>query len=223
MCHGTAGGKWIGRTLVDLIVRACVCLAFCAQCPCAAAVSSLMSRDRDQGRTPPPWANYPHNGAAAPLGLSTDLDPPRTQQSPSQQRNPYSAPPSNPAKLPERPNLPTRSSTLGPTDPDRNLPSHSSSLPKARSEDLNHTSAYASNSFISSSPRPSPPYLSSGAGSSRPNTPGTSKDPSSSGLSDQQHSMSSHSSAHSEASTSNSNAPRAPPSTSSTSTSLSST
>ncbi|PPQ65483.1 hypothetical protein CVT26_000123 [Gymnopilus dilepis] len=177
-----------------------------------------MSRDRDQGRTPPPWANYPHNGAAAPLGLSTDL-----QQSLSQQRNPYSAPPSNPAKLPDRPNLPTRSSTLGPTDPDRNLPSHSSSLPKARSEDLNHTSAYASNSFVSSSPRPSPPYLSSGAGSSRPNTPGTSKDPSSSGLSDQQHSMSSHSSAHSEASTSNSNAPRAPPSTSSTSTSLSST
>lgn len=188
-----------------------------------------MSRDRDQGRTPSPWATYQHNGAAAPLGVSTDLDQARTQQAQPQPRNPYSAPPSNPAKLPDRPNLPTRSSTLGPTDPDRNLATNPTSLPKARSEDLNHNStslSYSTNAFITSSPRPSPPFLSSGTGGSRPNTPGTSKDPPSSGHSDhshQQRSVDSHSSAHSEASTSNSNAPRAPPSASSTSTSLSST
>ncbi|KDR80504.1 hypothetical protein GALMADRAFT_240793 [Galerina marginata CBS 339.88] len=184
-----------------------------------------MSRDRDQGRAPSPWSNYQQNGAAAPLGVSTDLDSGRYQQAQPQPRNPYSAPPTNSAKLPDRPNLPIRSSTLGTPDPDRNLSANTHPLPKARSEDLSHnpTSSDYNSNQPSSSPRPSPPFLASGPVGSRPNTPGTSKDPSSSSHSDHsQHptSATSHSSAHSETSLSN---PKPPPSTSSTSTSLSST
>lgn len=175
-----------------------------------------MSRDRDQGRAPSPWSNYQAaqpNGYGAgsptgPLAVSTDFEQAR---GPGQARNPYSAPPSSSPAIPNRSALPTRSSTVGSSDPDRNLSANTNPTPKSRSEDLNHNQPP-----LGSSPRPSPPFLSSGAGGSRPNTPGT-KDPSNSGHSD--HSTS-HSSLHSDASTS---AAKAPPSNSSASTSLSST
>ena len=165
-----------------------------------------MSSDRDQGRAPSPRSNYQASngtgGAVGPLAVSTDFDQSR---SPMMGRNPYSAPPSSTAAIPGRSPLPTRSSTTGSSDADRNLSANMNPAPKARSEDLNHNQTY-----ISSSPRPSPPFLTA-AGSSRPNTPGA-RDPSNSGHSDQ--------SQHSEASTS---APRPPPSSSSGSATLSST
>jgi len=183
-----------------------------------------MSRDRDYGQGSSPWSNYQQQGAAAPLGVSTELDPGHNQN--QQGRNPYSAPPTNSSRLPDRPPLPARSSTVGTPDPDRNLSANNYSFPKARSEDLNHDnpSSTTYDFHPSSSPRPSPPFLSSASGASRPNTPGASahpKDPSSSGHSDHSHhpnSVNSHS-VHSEASTSHS---KPPPSPSSTSTSLSS-
>ncbi|PPQ88709.1 hypothetical protein CVT25_009473 [Psilocybe cyanescens] len=187
-----------------------------------------MSKDRDQARAPSPWSSYQQNAAPAPLGLSTDLDTARTQQTNVQGRNPLSAPPTNSARLPDHPNVPTRSSTVGTPDPDRNLSANNNPFPKARSEDLNHNPTSSNSNYIAgsaSSPRPSPAFLASGAGGSRPNTPNASsqsKEPSSSGHSDHSYhptSVNSHSETHSEASTSNS---KPPPSTS-TSTSLSST
>lgn len=178
-----------------------------------------MSRDRDYGRTPSPRLNYQQQNIGA-LGVSTDLDIIRNEQIEAhlsnQGRFPYSAPPTSASKIPDRPNLPTRSSTLGASDPDRNL---SANIPysKARSEDLNHagTSNYNPESFSTSSPRLSP----------RPNTPGDSsqsKQPSSSSHSDHspQTNLAYYSSAHSEESSNS--ATSKPPRTSSTSTSLAS-
>ena len=188
-----------------------------------------MSREWDQGRTPSQRLNYQQQNLGT-LGVSTDLDIIRNEQietHPSNQgRFPYSAPPTSASRIPDRPNLPTRSSTVGTSDPDRNL-SANILYPKARSEDLNHTSTsnYNPDSFSSSSPRLSPAFPSSTG--SRPSTPGGSspfKQPSSSSHSDHspQTSLTYHSSALSEESSINSTASK-PPRTSSTSTSLAST
>lgn len=191
-----------------------------------------MSRDRDQGRAPSPWSNYQHNAGPTPLGISTDLNVGRPTQPSLQGSNPLSAPPTTPSRLPDRPNLPTRSSTVGSSDPDRNLSPNSTAFPKARSDDLNHSSSssnYHQNPYNPSSPRPSPPFLASGLASSRPNTPSASnqsKSPSSSGHSDHSNNLSSlnsHSEPHSDPSTSNSVSQKPAPSNTSTSTSLSST
>ncbi|KAH9479568.1 Rho-type GTPase-activating protein 1 [Psilocybe cubensis] len=162
-----------------------------------------MSKDREQGRANSQWSPY-HNSQ-----LNTHIDIP---SSPS---FPLSAPPTASPSIPDRPALPTRSSTLGPPD----LKTNPNSLPKPRSEDLNHN--HLSSSPSPSSPRPSPPFLTSPSATSRPGTP--SKPPSSSGHSDNSYNPPTHSESHSEASTSNSNPSRPPPSTTSTSTSLSST
>jgi len=177
-----------------------------------------MSRDRDQGRAPSPWTGYynqnqqQNGGTSNPLAVSTDIS--------QQGRNPISAPPTSSPRLPDRPDMPTRSSTTGSSNADRNLTTNNNPYPQSRSEDLNHhTSNY--NSVLSSSPRPSPPFLSSGGTSSRPNTPGTqSREPSSSGHSDHSGNHTSATTHSSEVSSSN---PKPPSSTSSTSTSLSST
>lgn len=187
-----------------------------------------MSREWDQGRTPSQRLNYQQQNIGT-LGVSTDLDIIRNEQieaHPSNQgRFPYSAPPTSASRIPDRPNLPTRSSTVGASDPDRNL-SANILYPKARSEDLNHTSTsnYNPDSFSSSSPKPSPAFPSSAG--SRPTTPGgssQSKQPSSSSHSDHspQTSLTYYSSAQSEETSINSTASK-PPRTS-TSTSLAST
>lgn len=187
-----------------------------------------MSREWDQGRTPSQRLNYQQQNIGT-LGVSTDLDIIRNEQieaHPSNQgRFPYSAPPTSASRIPDRPNLPTRSSTVGTSDPDRNL-SANILYPKARSEDLNHTSTsnYNPDSFSSSSPKPSPAFPSSAG--SRPTTPGgssQSKQPSSSSHSDHspQTSLTYYSSAQSEETSINSTASK-PPRTS-TSTSLAST
>jgi hypothetical protein len=186
-----------------------------------------MSREWDQGRTPSQRVNYQQQNIAT-LGVSTDIDIIRNEQievHPSDQgRFPYSAPPTSASRVPDRPNLPTRSSTVGTSDPDRNL-STNILYPKARSEDLNHTrtSNYIPDSFSSSSPRLSPAFPSSTG--SRPGTPGgssRSKQPSSSSHPDHspQTSLTYYSSAQSEESSVTASKP---PRASSTSTSLAST
>ena len=190
-----------------------------------------MSRDWDHGRTPSPRLNYQQQNVG-PLGVSTDLNVIRNEQleaNPSNQgRLPSSAPSTSASRIPDRPTLPTRSSTVGASDPNRNL-SANNSYPRARSEDLNHTntSNYNPESFSTSSPRPSPVFLSSGG--SRPSTPGSSsqsKQPSSSNHSDHslQTSLAYYSSAPSEESSTHSNSTTSkPPRTSTTTTSLAST
>ena len=186
-----------------------------------------MSREWDQGRTASQRVNYQQQNIAT-LGVSTDIDIIRHEQietHPSNQgRLPYSAPPTSASRIPDRPNLPTRSSTVGTSDPDRNL-STNILYPKARSEDLNHTSTsnYNPASFSSSSPRLSPAFPSSAG--SRPGTPGGStqyKQPSSSSHSDHSPpaSLTYYSSAQSEESSVTTSKP---PRASSTSTSLAST
>lgn len=184
-----------------------------------------MSREWDQGRTPSQRLNYQQQNIGT-LGVSTDLDIIRNEQieaHPSNQaRFPYSAPPTSASRIPDRPNLPTRSSTVGTSDPDRNL-SANILYPKARSEDLNHTSTsnYNPDSFSSSSPKLSPAFPSFPGSPSTPGGSGQSKQPSSSSHSDHspQTSLTYYSSAQSEESSINSTASK-PPRTSSTSTSL---
>lgn len=186
-----------------------------------------MSRDLDHGRTPSPRLNYQQQN----LGVSTDLDVIRNEQieaqPPNQGRLPSSAPLTSASRIHDRPNLPTRSLTIGASDPDRNL-SANVPYPKARSEDLNHgsTSNYNPESFTTSSPRPSPAFLSSSV--SRPSTPGgsgQSKQPSSSSHSDHslQSSLAYYSSVPSEESSTHSNSTTSKPPRTSTSTSLAST
>ncbi|KAF9045826.1 RhoGAP-domain-containing protein [Hymenopellis radicata] len=88
--------------------------------------------------------------------------------------SPYSAPPTSANRLPDRPQIPTRSSTVGSSELDRNA-SPRDNTPTAHSDDLNHSNNY----------RPSPAFLRP----SRPSTPtgsgsGRSHPPSSSGHSD---------------------------------------
>ncbi|TFK32780.1 LIM domain-containing protein [Crucibulum laeve] len=189
-----------------------------------------MSRDYDHPRAPSPRSGNHHPQSTTPLGITTGLEqyqslPPH--HNPNQPQNPYSAPPTNASRIPDRVNFPTRASTFGTPDPDRNLSTHSL-IPQARSEDLNHSSSSLQfPGASSSSPRPSPPFLSSGGSGSRPSTPAGSsklKHPSSSGHSDassRRLSVGSVSSANSGSSL-HSNPSRAPPSSASTSLSSSS-
>lgn len=181
-----------------------------------------MSKDWDHGRTPSPRLNYQKQT----LGVSTDL---RNEQIEAHQSNqgrfPYSAPPTT-SRI-DRPALLTRSSTVGAPDPDRNL-SANISYPKARSEDLNHTSTanYNPESFSTSSPRLSPAFPPSTG--SRPSTPASSsqsKQPSSSSHSDHspRTSLAYYTSTHSEESSTNSHSTTSKAPRASTSTSLAST
>lgn len=191
-----------------------------------------MSKGHDQGRSPSPWSTVQHtNSQNGPLGIYTDTDPSRLQNQSSssgQSRSPYSAPPTSANRLPDRANVPTRSSTTGSSDPDRNL-ANNTSIPHARSEDLSHgtSTALVGGPYPGSSPRLSPVGVPSPG--SRPSTPaGSTKPdrPSTSGHSDdlnRRTSVASFSSANS-GSSSHSGPPKAPPtSSSSTSTSLSAT
>ncbi|KAL4268903.1 RhoGAP-domain-containing protein [Pleurotus pulmonarius] len=187
-----------------------------------------MSDDQDQGRAQYPWSNPQLNSQNALHGLSVNPDVSRSQRPPNQQRydarSPYSAPAGNPGRLPERPNLPTRSSTVGTPDPDRNQ-NADDLVPHARSEDLNH--GYYGAPLPGSSPTQDSNYLSANS-RSRPSTPGSSSNrnnpSSSSGHSDESDrrlSVTSFSSAQS-GSSSQSGGTRAPPTTaSSTSASVS--
>lgn len=192
--------------------------------------SSTMSRDRDQGRTPPPWSGNQYQLNGTQLAVATDLDTSRPPQNNAQNyyqsRTAASSPASEFPRFPDRNNVPSRSSTLGSPDSDRNL-SANLFTPRARSEDLNHTNLPNTmpSSFPGSSPRPSPAFLSSASNSSRPSTPTGSlkpKHPSSSGHSDDSITRAASSASnHSEGSTSSSPS-KAPPTASSTSTSLAS-
>lgn len=193
-----------------------------------------MSREHDLGRAPSPWNNTmsPMNTPA----VTAETESSRSQQNQGQpqlqqQRSNHNPSPPNTARPLgplERPHVPTRSATLGTPDPDRNLSSNTW-IPQSRSEDLNHSfsSSPQSSTYLATSPRPSPAFLSS-AGSSRPSTPGGTqnlKPRSSSGHSDDsdQHlSVNSHVSANS-ASSSQSNAVKQTSVASSTSASLAST
>lgn len=204
---------------------------FVPSASCGARRPQAMSNDQDHGRAPSPWLSNQHTSqTGSPTGISAEPESPRLQHIPmqanSQSRLPYASPPSNTTRLPDRPNVPTRSSTLGSSEPDRNLstnayPTH------ARSEDLSHGSSSSNNypsGFPGSSPRPSPAFLAS-AGSSRPSSPpgSKSKHPSSSGHSERSGrpmSVASISSAHSGSSSQSGNGRPPPTSASSTSASL---
>jgi hypothetical protein len=191
-----------------------------------------MSKDNDHGREPSSWSGSQHpSSTPTPSGLSSDPGSPKSQQFlpqfTTQFRSSAFAPSPNTARPPDRPKLPTRSSTLGNSEPDHNL-SVNTYIPHSRSEDLNHGNSSSSHpsGFPESSPRPSPAFLTSAGGSSRPSTPAGSQrpnHPSSSGHSDELErriSVASFSSAHS-GSSSHSGAGKPPPTTaSSTSASL---
>lgn len=85
-----------------------------------------------------------------------------------QNTGPHSAPPINPAPLPERTNIPTRASTM---DHDRHIKVDQAEYGHhARSDDLNHGSSTRNMSSFNgpgSLPGPSPAFMNS----SRPNTP----------------------------------------------------
>ncbi|KAJ7224368.1 LIM domain-containing protein [Mycena pura] len=179
-----------------------------------------MSSETDHQRGPAQWSSSQFQLAEADNPRSRVPRAPLTQAS---------APPSSPARLPDRSTPPIRAATVGPTD--RTQPLAANDLPPhARSEDLNHGSPanMSAASVAGSSPRPSPAFLSS-SGGSRPSTPaGSSKpsQPSSSGHTDddpaRRTSVTSLSSAYSGASNSSSAGAQAPPASSVASTSLSS-
>jgi hypothetical protein len=188
-------------------------------------------QDQDQGRAPSLWSNNQYNlPNGTQQGIPVDSDPVphrrNTLQPTGPSKSPYSAPPASVTRFPDRPKVPTRSSTLG-SGPDHNPPANDL-IPHARSEDLNHGSSSNSHraGFSGSSPRPPAVHPSAGGGS-RPSTPpGSNKHnhPSSSSHSDDSDhptSVTSFSSAHS-GSSSHSSGAKVPP-TSSTSTSLAST
>jgi hypothetical protein len=120
-----------------------------------------------------------------------------TSSSSSLSSSPASAPPGPPtSQLPERANLPTRSSTMGDA-PDNTLPLQLRPGQQSHSEDLNHVSS------------PSPPFL----GTSRPSSPGISR--SSSGHSEDQLSKRMSTNSLSSVSSTGNNKPPLTPSTSS--------
>ncbi len=133
----------------------------------------VMNKDHDTGRSPSPWSNSQSRGQ--PLGINVDARSGQGHgQTMASASSPYSAPPTSANRLPDRPQIPTRSSTVGSSELDRNASSRDN-IPTARSEDLNHSNNY----------RPSPAFLRP----SRPSTPtgsgsGRSHPPSSSGHSD---------------------------------------
>jgi hypothetical protein len=114
------------------------------------------------------------------LGISVSNDPEparlRKDQRPTYQPSgPSSAPPTQSPRLPDRPNLPMRSSTTG-SQPDSDHTSTKTTIPvpQARSADHNHApdSWSRSDSASGSAPDSSPVYLSSS--STRPTTPSSS-------------------------------------------------
>ncbi|KAF8631853.1 hypothetical protein AX15_002123 [Amanita polypyramis BW_CC] len=98
-----------------------------------------------------------------------DQDPSRALHPPSYSRPYYSVSGPNPSRYSERTPGLTRSSTLGPPETDRTIAANVT--PHALSEDLNHSNS-STFLFAGSSPRPSPPFLSSNGGT-RPATPST--------------------------------------------------
>jgi len=186
-----------------------------------------MSKDHDYARATLSTQHTTHT--PSPSALSADPGSSKPQhfypQFASQFRSPSTS--INPARPPDRPKVPTRSSTLGSSEPDRNL-SVNTYIPHSRSEDLNHGSSSSSHpsGFPASSPRPSPAFLTSAGGSSRPSTPAASQrpKPSSSGHSDNSEhrlSVASFSSAHSGSSSHSDGGKPPPTTTSSTSASFS--
>ncbi|KAF8661306.1 hypothetical protein AX16_001404 [Volvariella volvacea WC 439] len=132
-----------------------------------------MSRDQEQAIAPSPRPNGHLNIQNGSLGISAESDysrqyPPRAS-SPSE--IPYADTTGNAGRLPERQNLPTRSSTTGSVEPDRNLLSKGYSR-QAHSEDLNHSNL--PNSLVPGGSSPRVPYGLPSSPSSRPNTPLTS-------------------------------------------------
>ena len=145
---------------------------------CVSSPQTAMSRDRDNGRPSSPWSSYAQQSQNA-SGGQTHLSV-STESNQSQGRGMFSAPATSSPRIPVRPDIPTRSSTIGTSDPSRSPNTTTLAYTQSRSEDYNHQSS-SSNQGLFSSPRPSPSPHSS---ASRPNTPAQPKDPSFSGHSD---------------------------------------
>lgn len=197
-----------------------------------AVVLEEMSKDNDHSREPSPWAGSQHpSHTPPPSGHSTDPGSPKLQnfqpQFATQYRPSSLTPSSNIVRPLDRPKLPTRSSTIGSSEPDRNL-SVNTYIPHSRSEDLNHGSSSSSHpsGFPGSSPRPSLAFLPSAGGSSNSTPAGSQRPnhPSSSEHSDESErpmSVASFSSAHSGDSSHSGVTKPTPPTASSTSANLS--
>ncbi|KAG5652622.1 hypothetical protein H0H81_004351 [Sphagnurus paluster] len=184
-----------------------------------------MSNPLDFPRAPSPWSNQPTTQSPANADLSSD--PPPAARFQAYQNQQALAPNATSSRHPDRPNVPTRAATVHSSEPDRNL-SAKAYPPHARSEDLSHSSSSSSypTGVSGSSPMPSPAFLASAGGSSRPSTPAGSanhKHPSSSGHSNalgHRTSVASFSSEHSDSSSQSANGKPPPTTSSSTSTSL---
>jgi len=130
-----------------------------------------MSNPQEKGRVPNSQQNIASSPDITPSPF--DLDS-RTQKDSNQNhysRASHSVPPTSPSRVPSRPNVPTRASTIDSPKADRNL-STQDSIPQARSEDLNHGSSHGSYSasVSRSSPKSSPVFA-----NNRPSTPTGSK------------------------------------------------
>lgn len=131
-----------------------------------------MSDPAGQGRQKFPVGSPPGQSALAYMNEDSDNYHTRPDVSSLPRNGPLSAPPGNPSLLPERPNFPTRASTVSsPHDLDHRK-SKPVDYPHARSEDLNHgvfngphdvypvEQSYSKQSFLTAS-RPSTPGSSS--------------------------------------------------------------
>ncbi|KDQ61765.1 hypothetical protein JAAARDRAFT_122743 [Jaapia argillacea MUCL 33604] len=160
-------------------------------------------------------------GSSLSVQLASDPDSydhsisPRFNSSSKSQPGPYSAPASNPSsRIPDRPNVPTRSSTVGsPQELDRDRHVDDSTIYQSRSDDLNHSGISLPDNDMTIS-GPSPAFLSP----SRPTTPGSSHNHQS--MSNSGHSEESHTT-HSSLYSASSNGAFGPAQTSTTSTSTS--
>lgn len=166
-----------------------------------------MSYPRDQGQRGFPQASDHQQHSALDLPMDNSRYKRSDQHRPNQLQNigaPTSAPPTSPGRLPDRTFTPTRASTLGSTqDLDRsNMATQQDLGYHAKSEDLNHGGSASDFNYpngAGSLPGPSPAFMSS----SRPNTPPSQQQGSTSGHSEHSehpHSVASHGSAHSESS-----------------------
>jgi hypothetical protein len=111
-----------------------------------------MSNLPEKIRAPSLWSsNQPNTPPFDPDPLRTLKD----KRSESQPRGMATATSPGPSRFPDRPNFPTRSSTVDSPRPDRNF-FNLDQNPHAHSEDLNHGSSEYFSPIFSGSPRSSP-------------------------------------------------------------------
>jgi hypothetical protein len=145
-CHGPAIASSHRSSSFDTSLPVAARLSLVNSQDSAGDVLSVVPMNpRDQGRGEM-WSNNQHTTATSSSGLAisvpTDSEPNRLRKdrrSPTMQSSgPSSAPASNNPNRPGRPDIPTRASTTGSnTEPERSATDVS--IPKVRSEDLNHS------------------------------------------------------------------------------------